>query len=246
MALHPLALQIIAPQATPRPGLPSPFGTSALTGFSGALAVFDMLSEGDLTGNGYRLLGDYELTSTGLLLPGGVSGLSIGLVPPSGSYTMCIAAKAAADAAADGFFVSCLDTDGNVGAGIRYVISTTNVQGQVLQASGTALTTTTAVTRALDTWFAVCFRTNSALAPPSNIGFMLSNTSGISATATVGALNTPTKNFRIGDGWTATKGVKGTLGMLAIYDGLKSQGDMAAIIAAMRSEMATKHGVTIP
>lgn len=242
---YPYTLQRIITGATPRPGMPNIFGPNAMKDYSGCLFASDFLTSGDQSdaGAGYRLLGTPTFTTGGILLPGGESGLSIGLVAPTTDFTIIIAAKAAADAAADGYFVSSLDTTLNVGAGIRYTISGTSITGQVQQASGAVLSTG-GISRALDTWFIVAFRTSSA--PTSTAAFILSNTSQTSTSGLLGARNAPSRSFRIGDGWSTTKGVKGTLGGLAIYNALKSQSEMAAMIATMRAEMLSKHSVTIP
>ena len=55
----------------------------------------------------------------------------------------------------------------------------------------------------------------------------------------------PTRSFRIGDGWTATKGTKGVIGMFYVDSGLRSQAEMTEMIGTMRGEMLKKHDITI-
>lgn len=247
-----MSVQIIAAQDIARPGLPSYWGTNALADVPNCIAAYDFTSGGDQSGHGHNIAGSYTIAGDGLVLPGGASGLSTGLIPPSGNVSVVMAAKVGSDNVADGVLISGLTdiANGGVYAGfaIKYTQASSQVQLQVMQASGTVVASLTDGTTAfaLNTWFIVGFRTYTI--PGSAVAPIYFNTGAQSVVSVAFASphNTPAQPIRLGDSALATKGVKGRLGVLAVYSDLKSQADLLALIATARTEMAQKHGVLIP
>jgi hypothetical protein len=232
--------------------MPSYWGNNALAEVPSCIGCWDFKSSGDQSGNGHSLTGAYSLASDGLVLPGGASGLGTGLIPPSGNSSVVMAAKVASDNAADGMFISGITDPANggvyAGFSVKYTQATNQVQLQVMQASGAVASSLTDGNTSvpLNTWFIVAFRTYTNT-PGNYVAPIYYNNGHDSIVSVYFAAPhlTPAQPIKLGDGYLATKGVKGRLGMLAVYSDLKPQADLQALIVTARAEMQSKHGITV-